>query len=171
MTYVTSDTHFNHSNIIKYCRRPFADVDQQNRKLIKLWNAVVSKTDTIIHCGDFILGDPETIPFFLRMLNGHIILLKGNHDTPRRLAQYAKYPSKITVKDIHCETYLDSTFVFSHYPKSLGEFICCFGHAHDKLPFHIPKSRQFNVSCELTNYAPIALSDIYNIERRHNGIL
>ena len=27
-TFFTSDTHFNHANVIKYCARPFAPIDE-----------------------------------------------------------------------------------------------------------------------------------------------
>ena len=40
-TFFTSDTHFYHSNIIKYCNRPFADAQDMNETLIANWNNVV----------------------------------------------------------------------------------------------------------------------------------
>ena len=46
-TYVIADTHFNHSNIIKYCNRPFNDVIDMNEKIINNWNKVVKKEDMI----------------------------------------------------------------------------------------------------------------------------
>ena len=35
MIYFTSDTHFFHSNIINLCDRPFKNVDEMNRVLIR----------------------------------------------------------------------------------------------------------------------------------------
>lgn len=45
-TFFTSDTHFNHANIIRFCNRPFNDVEQMNETLIANWNRVVQPEDT-----------------------------------------------------------------------------------------------------------------------------
>ena len=42
-TYWTSDTHFSHANVIKYCNRPFKNVDEMNATLIENWNKTVGK--------------------------------------------------------------------------------------------------------------------------------
>lgn len=76
--WVTSDTHFNHANIIKYC--PFSSVEEMNETIIANWNKVVSQGDTVYHLGDFALGDKSLIPDFIRRLNGHISFIMGNHD-------------------------------------------------------------------------------------------
>ena len=49
----TSDTHFDHKNIIKYCNRPFKDIDEMNAELERRWNAVVAPGDRVFHLGDF----------------------------------------------------------------------------------------------------------------------
>ena len=78
--WVTSDTHFNHANIIKYCNRPFSSVEEMNEPIIANWNKVVSQGDTVYHLGDFALGNKSLIPDFLERLNGHISFIMGNHD-------------------------------------------------------------------------------------------
>lgn len=54
--YFTSDTHFYHSNIIGFCKRPFKNVEDMNETLIENWNRVVSQDDIVFHLGDFCLG-------------------------------------------------------------------------------------------------------------------
>ena len=36
--YFTSDTHFQHANIIKHCGRPFASVEEHDAVLVENWN-------------------------------------------------------------------------------------------------------------------------------------
>lgn len=81
-TWFTSDTHFSHKNIIKYCDRPFADVHEMNEAIIDNWNSVVSADDTVFHLGDVAMGPiAESLPLVSR-LNGYKILVCGNHDRP-----------------------------------------------------------------------------------------
>ena len=82
----TSDTHFYHENIIKYCNRPFENVVEMNAKLIYNWNKVVKYDDDIIIAGDFIhSGNLSLIHDIINYLNGDKWLCYGNHDYQNRL--------------------------------------------------------------------------------------
>ena len=39
--FFTSDTHFDHFNIIEYCDRPFTNVKAMNEHIITNWNKTV----------------------------------------------------------------------------------------------------------------------------------
>jgi calcineurin-like phosphoesterase family protein len=80
MRFFTSDTHFGHQNIIKYCNRPFDSVDHMNEMLIHNWNSVVHEEDLVFHLGDVALGPWEAWNSILTRLNGTKILVVGNHD-------------------------------------------------------------------------------------------
>lgn len=76
----TSDTHFGHHNIIEYCKRPFASVEEMNRAMIERWNSVVGPADLVYHLGDFALGPKVLWEGYRNALNGRIMFFTGNHD-------------------------------------------------------------------------------------------
>jgi len=79
--FVTSDHHFFHNNIIKYCNRPFVSVQKMHEFMIDEWNSVVQKDSIVIHLGDFICGGSlEEVKEITDRLNGYKILIQGNHD-------------------------------------------------------------------------------------------
>lgn len=54
MIFFTSDTHFYHTNIIKYCNRPFKSMHEMNEVMMNNWNKIVKPTDTVCHLGESI---------------------------------------------------------------------------------------------------------------------
>lgn len=84
MIYFTSDLHLDHANIIKYCQRPFHSIGEMNAALITNWNARVSEDDTVYVIGDFALTSRERIAELRSKLNGHIVLVLGNHDRSQK---------------------------------------------------------------------------------------
>jgi calcineurin-like phosphoesterase family protein len=79
-TFFTADTHFGHKNVIPYCKRPYENVEEMNEDLIKRWNEVVKPHDVVWHLGDFAFQNKEKTQETIARLNGHKVLLKGNHD-------------------------------------------------------------------------------------------
>ena len=80
--WVIADLHFEHKNVIAYSQRPFADVEQMEKELIKRWNNVVAKDDIVYVLGDFTLSRrTELISRLCGALHGHKVLVMGNHDT------------------------------------------------------------------------------------------
>src|SRR5512137_2991157 len=79
-TFFTSDTHFDHKNIIQYCHRPFDSVDEMNEALVDNWNRTIAPEDLVYHLGDFTLGDIRHFNKWADQLNGHLRILPGSHD-------------------------------------------------------------------------------------------
>ena len=78
--FFTSDTHFYHGNIIRFCNRPFKSVEMMNETIISNWNNTVGQDGIVFHLGDFCLGGSAEWSKILDRLNGKIYLIMGNHD-------------------------------------------------------------------------------------------
>jgi calcineurin-like phosphoesterase family protein len=92
MIFFTSDTHFGHQNILKYCLRPYSSIEEMQEALITNWNSRVSNDDTVYHLGDFSFHE-RYVESIVPRLNGTKILLLGNHDKPHP-ANKGKTPKK-----------------------------------------------------------------------------
>jgi calcineurin-like phosphoesterase family protein len=79
MLYFTSDHHFWHTNIIKYCNRPFVSVEEMNEALIQNWNDLVLPEDEVYYLGDFSMA-ARPVEIYTSRLNGIKYLVPGNHD-------------------------------------------------------------------------------------------
>jgi calcineurin-like phosphoesterase family protein len=79
-TWFTSDTHFGHTNIIRFCNLPYANADDMDRDMIDNWNALVDPEDIVFHLGDVSFHKVEKTKEILNSLNGRKHLIKGNHD-------------------------------------------------------------------------------------------
>lgn len=90
-TWLTSDLHFWHFNVIKYCDRPFKDVTEMNEMLIKSWNENVNPGDRVICLGDFSLA-ARAVETIVPRLNGDIELILGNHDFPHPAHKKGRKP-------------------------------------------------------------------------------
>jgi len=89
--FFVSDTHFKHSHILKFCNRPFKDVEEMDRKLIENWNNRVPADGLVFHLGDFGWGGYQEYKKIREQLNGKIILIKGNHDWRNGCQSDAQY--------------------------------------------------------------------------------
>ena len=51
--FFTSDTHFGHQNILRFCDRPWATIAEHDQALIENWNDTVPEDAVVVHLGDF----------------------------------------------------------------------------------------------------------------------
>jgi len=80
MRLFTSDLHLGHHNIIEYCSRPFGSVDEMHDALVASWNEQVGHGDEVYILGDLALGKLDDSLQVVLLLQGHKILVPGNHD-------------------------------------------------------------------------------------------
>ena len=81
-TWIWSDLHLHHKNIIRYCSRPFRSVEAMNEALLAAWKETVSEADTIICGGDIALAGALQRERLARVraMPGRKLLVRGNHD-------------------------------------------------------------------------------------------
>lgn len=100
--FFTSDTHFGHANIIAYCKRPFASVEEMNDTMIERWNVVVGPGDTVYHLGDFAMGPKALWRSYRERLNGRVVFVMGNHDAP-----FTRFRTECLLDDdLSCDEYI-----------------------------------------------------------------
>ena len=161
----TSDTHFGHANIIKYCNRPFANVGEMDDAIIENWNKVVKHDDYIYHLGDFCFGrDERDFNSYFRRLNGKIIFIKGNHDklTWRyRNAFFASYNSYNEI-DIEGQKITLCHYAMKVWNKSHRGAWHLYGHSHGSLPDD-KNSLSFDVGVDCHEFKPINFEDVKHI--------
>ena len=112
-----SHKNINFPHINKYKH----ELEIVNETIISNWNKVVKPEDEIFVLGDFIMGELKNVEPTLNRLNGKITLVRGNHDTPSKLAEYKRLG--IEVKDIAYIPYKGRFFICCHFPMTNEEFI------------------------------------------------
>lgn len=76
----TSDLHFGHKNILKYCNRPWNTVEEMDQGLLDNWNSVVQEDDIVFDLGDFAFASSKRWKEILGRLRGKHYLVLGNHE-------------------------------------------------------------------------------------------
>jgi calcineurin-like phosphoesterase family protein len=157
--FFTSDSHFGHENIIKYCNRPFGDASEMDEHLVKVWNDKVPKDGLVYHIGDVCFGGQPYIDRLMNRLNGEKILIIGNHDKESALS---KHFSK--VYRLASVTVGNTKLVLCHYPieswPGLNRGVVhLHGHCHGNLPNIIRNRMDVGVDCHY-NYEPFSLVEI-----------
>jgi calcineurin-like phosphoesterase family protein len=158
--FITSDLHLGHTNIIKYCNRPFKTIEEMNDRIVKNWNERVKPDDTIIHIGDFcfkggIEGGLSKSEYWKRKLNGNIIFIRGNHDKNNSTKTIIEsMVIKFAGYDIYCVHRPPEEFI----PKV--SFVLC-GHIHEKWQIKKEKNMiMINVGVDVWNFYPQTLDEI-----------
>ena len=161
--FLTSDHHFFHTNIIKYCERPFNDAVHMNSEMFTRWNETINPEDIVIYVGDLSagLGEKKQELFNLvQNLNGKKFLIRGNHDHQpddwylqagfKRVFPYINLGG-ILVIHYSLQTAIERGFKVQDF--GTVEYVI-HGHTHRvDIPDH---ENHFNVAADRHNFTPVS---------------
>lgn len=163
--FVTADEHYGHRNIIQFCKRPFANIDEMEETLITNHNRKVGKGDTTWHAGDMFW---RTSPAWkahqiLDRLNGQHRFIWGNHDEVIEDNEILQGRFVGEIRDIaRIITPGMPKIVLCHYAMRVwrgshqGAWHL-YGHSHGELP---GQGLSFDVGVDCTNYSPLSLEEV-----------
>jgi calcineurin-like phosphoesterase family protein len=163
-TFFTSDLHFGHENIIKYCERPFANAEEMGRAMIRLWNETVTDDDVIYVLGDFAMH--QKAPFIsdvLAQLKGTKHLIKGNHDDRRVMKKVEAWASINDLLDLKVD---GQKVRLCHHPLTnwRGERVLLHGHMHSRHPWTGEFSR--DVGVDANGFRPHTIEELLSVKEK-----
>lgn len=181
--WLTSDLHFNHNREFIWGARGFYNVEEMNEQIISRFNSKVAPNDIVYILGDICLGGGDEARLaenqkLIERLNGTIHIIRGNHDTDRRVQMYEAcknvegpilWADMINYKGYH--------FYLSHFPtmtgnlekESLKQCTCnLYGHTHQQSNFYMDMPFLYHVGVDSQNCYPVLLDDI--IEEMQNKV-
>lgn len=162
MNYYIADTHFGHENIIKLCRRPFADADEMDIALITKWNSVVTDSDDVYIVGDFCYKSSRKPVDYLKELNGRKHLIVGNHDKsitddPEASSCFESIDQIKVIRD-HGHTICLCHYPMAEWPGYYNGFYHFYGHIHnspsESCRIMSGLAKAYNVGADLLGFAP-----------------
>ena len=175
--WVISDTHFGHENIIKYCNRPFSNIEEHDDALIRNWNSRVGPDDTVYVIGDFALTPPKQVQNYLRRLNGkELHNIKGNHDKCQSgtcvtcggptYGKWMEEPDGFTsIRDVFLlklgkaasDWIWMSHYAHARWPHAHHGSLHIFGHSHGGFK---GLGRSMDVGVDTNNYFPYHIDEV-----------
>jgi calcineurin-like phosphoesterase family protein len=176
----TSDLHFNHGNIIKYCERPFASMREMNQALVENWNSRVAPDEHVAVLGDFGFGSLDSLSGLVSRLNGRLTLVRGNHDRKAAnmtgvgfanvvdsmyvsIAGYAVSLTHYPPKDVKRE----SGSYRERSPEVAADVVCAHGHTHSR---ERVVGRSIHVGVDAWDYRPVSAQEMAVLVRRIQGV-
>jgi calcineurin-like phosphoesterase family protein len=160
--FFTSDQHYGHGNIIKYCNRPFSSVPEMNEVMRENHNKTVQPSDMVYMVGDLAFHHTqEELIKLAKSLNGNKVFILGNHDQ-----HISGFPGEqiYRILELRGKFWEGYDPTLCHYPmmswnKSFHGSFQLHGHTHGMIPFD-PNVRRLDVGVDSNNFYPISWDEV-----------
>lgn len=176
----TSDQHYNHGNIVKYCSRtiaapqeqiahwqrdnakvPQSAIDKMNEEMIRRFQERVKPGDRVYFLGDFSFAKKEQAADYamsiLSRLPGDHFFVPGNHDS-QEVIELPHWKEVSPLMDIRVD---GQKVTLCHYMmkvwnKAHRGSLQLFGHSHGNMA---GTSQQCDVGVDAWDYYPVTIED------------
>ena len=167
----TSDLHFWHKNICKYCDRPYNSIEEMNQGIIDNWNSVVKEDDTVFLLGDMGFCGIEKLRTLMSQLKGKIYLIQGNHDSDKVVGNLYRediikdFFKLIEVTITGDEECPDQDLTLCHFPmidwynKERGAWMI-HGHQHQLPHMTSCSTAHWDVGLDRNNLFPVSFEQL-----------
>ena len=165
MIWFTADFHLSHKNIIKYCERPFINVEEMDAVILRNLFDTIESGDALYYLGDLAFRKDIAITFFEELKDIEVHYIIGNHDSSVVIdVAKEKCASVTNLKNIVVE---GKPITLCHYSmrvwhKSHFNAWQLFGHSHGRLT---PVGKQYDVGVDANKFLPISFQKLQNIMR------
>ncbi len=159
--FFTSDWHFYHSMIIKYCNRPYKSEKEMRLDIIAKHNEVVNEDDTTYVLGDVgMLGRDKLSKLrpILAKMNGSFHLILGNHDEGKPFTY-----ERMGFTTVHTALQYSDNIILRHDPASaimMPDKLWLVGHVHNVFHILTDPITVYNVGVDVNNFYPVTLKQI-----------
>ena len=166
------DNHFDDESIITFANRTFLNKEEMNQYMLNQWNEIIGADDIVYIVGDFVFEKYSVkTADIISQLNGHKVLIRGNHDTLSDDEYFELGIEKIYDYPI----ILDNFYIISHEPMFMNDtmpYVNIFAHVHNNPIYSDYGKHHFCVSAErpLMNYCPISFDKIKEKIKEQYGI-
>ena len=154
----SADFHFGHSNIIRYCDRPFANATEMDEAILDRVNESVKADDGLHFLGDFCVGGPKVAVAYRQKIRcKKVYFILGNHDRViKKIVDQFVWAKEIAEVNIRNQPIVLCHYAMRvwHHP-SRGPWQS-YGHSHGKLPVD-KGSRSMDVGVDTNDSACIRL--------------
>jgi calcineurin-like phosphoesterase family protein len=177
MIYFTSDLHFGHENIIKFCKRPYANAEEMNAALIKNINDTVGADDELYILGDFAFLPTQKIkPILDQFVCKNLHYVHGNHDKAMFASDVVKYFKSFG--SYNRVTWDKGMAVLFHYPildwesAHRGAWML-HGHCHNTMqyPDMLKNKKILDVGVDVWNYKPVSIEQVREYMKDRENIV
>lgn len=183
--YFTSDLHIGHAKAIEFTNRPFADVEEMDRKLIENINETVGVDDDLWILGDFVFrGGKDRVREVRDQIHcKNVHLVRGNHDRDytrdgiftsvndyvelnTRFGKFMLFHYPILDWDsshhgtIHLHGHIHSTGEYNaeNMKRTLGSLFA-YGHGKEGEIWEQPL-RMYDVGVDANDYRPVSMMEL-----------